>query len=175
MRKTIRQGITGYTMPMYMREILSSNLCPSFLGMTIVKEVGKYIFYYETGIRTKLDISRLQFRDKLTLLMTLMTINFENEEWLIKGDSYLIEPELIYSVDNSVEFGQVKLLFYPDFISKEFGPKLCSFADRIGASCSSEEKDILEQFKNAILTGDNYKARRVLEKNIDRLNFAKVV
>lgn len=175
MRKSLKQGITEYSMPLYMQDILSNHFCPNFLKMTIVYNNNSYMFYYETGIKKKVDYSKLCTREKLTLLINLMTINFENEEWLIKGDSYLLEPELIYSIGNGVEFGNLWILFYPDFRHKSFSDKLAIFAENIKDKSNSEEVGIIEQFKLAIVSEEPYKARRILEKNIDRLEFSKVV
>lgn len=175
MKKSLRQSITGYDMPLYMQEILCNNYCPNFLKMTIINESSSYMFYYETGVRRKLDYRKLTTRDKLVLLMNLMTVNFENEEWLVKGESYLLEPELIYSMDNRVEYGALRILFYPDFKSQDFSVKIAIFADKIKNNNDSVECNYIEQFKNTVITGDQYKAKRLLENNIDRLEFGKVV
>lgn len=162
-------------MPLYMQDILSNNFCPNFLNMTIVYSNNSYMFYYETGIKKKLDWRVLDTRDKLILLMNLMTVNFENEEWLIKGDSYLLEPELIYTLGNGVGLGNISILFYPDVRRQKFSVKLANFAEKIKNLDDSNEVNIINQFKTAVIEEEQYIARRILEKNIDRLEFSKVV
>ncbi len=175
MRKSLKQTVVDCKLPMYMRDILCNGYCPSFLNMTIVSDGGRLSLYYETGARTKLNIGRLSSADKMELILTIMTMNFENEEWLISAKFYLLEPELIYSLGDRVEHGTIKLLYYPDIMERSFDIKICSFADKLFKESCTDEKQIIEQFKRHVIEGDNYMARRVLEKNIDRLKLAKVV
>lgn len=60
-------------------------------------------------------------------------------------------------------------------MERSFDIKICSFADKLFKESCTDEKQIIEQFKRYVIEGDNYMARRVLEKNIDRLKLAKVV
>lgn len=175
MRKSLRQSITGYRMPIYMQDILSNHYCPNFLKMTIVNNCSTYMFYYETGVMRRLEYVGLSTREKLELLRSVIAIIFENREWLIGPESYLIEPELIYSMDNSVEYGRIGLLFYPDFKGLDEAHKLALFADKLKNSANTSETDIIEQFKNAVLVNDTYRAQRILERNINRLGYVQVV
>lgn len=175
MRKSLRQSITGYHMPLYLQEILSNHYCPGFLEMSIVNDNSSYMFYYETGVMKRLDYDRLDTRSKLELLLTLMTVSFENEEWLVSSDNYLIEPELIYSINNSVEYGNIGILFYPDFKGLDFEHKIAIFADKLKAGMHQEDCGCIDIFKTHMLNYDRFSARRILEKNIDRLDYEQVV
>ena len=169
MKKTLRQSIVNYHMPMYMCEILVNNYCPCFLSMTIVKENNSYMFSYDTGYSNRIDFAKLDTLDKLILLRSIMKLNSMSEDWLIKADTYLLEPELLYSYNNSVYSDEMKLLFYPDFNKVSFGTKLLSFIDKIKDPRNKRECELMEQLKRAVVEGDFNKFDRLAEKQIGRI------
>lgn len=169
MKKTLRQSICNYHMPRYMCEILANNYCPCFLSMTIVKENDSYMFSYDTGYNQKLNYNAMSTLDKLILLRSIIKLNSMSEEWLIKADSYLLEPELLYSYNNSVYSDEMKLLFYPDFNRMEFGTKLILFMDKIKNTRNRHECELFDRLKAAVEEGDYNKFDRLAEKNIGRI------
>lgn len=156
-------------MPRYMCEILANNYCPCFLSMTIVKENDSYMFSYDTGYNRRLDYSAMSTLDKLILLRSIIKLNGMSEEWLIKADNYLLEPELIYSYNNSVYSDEMKFLFYPDFKKMDFSTKLLLFIDKIKDARNRHECEIFEKLKAAIEEGDYIRFDRLAEKSIVRM------
>lgn len=156
-------------MPRYMCDILVNNYCPCFLSMNIVKENDAYMFSYETGNNRKLDYSVMETIDKLILLRSIVKLNGISEDWLIKADTYLLEPKLLYSYNNSVYSDEMKFLFYPDFNKVGFGTKLMLFIDKIKDPRNRRECDLMERLKEAIDVGDYNRFDRIAEKNIARI------
>lgn len=83
---------------------------------------------------------------------------------------YLLEPELIYSRNNSVTKERLKLLFYPDFNEMEFEDKLILFIDRITDMRKETEVKEMEDLKEMVLKGDRLRLLRYLDKRIVRLD-----
>ncbi|MBQ0005543.1 MAG: hypothetical protein KBS68_06765 [Clostridiales bacterium] len=169
MRRTLKQGISNYHMPRYMRDILINNYCPCFLSMSIVREDDSYMFSYDTGYSQRLDFSKLSTIEKLTLLRSIIKINHMTEDWLIKAEQYLLEPELLYSYNNSVYTDEIKLLFYPDFKNQEFKYKLAIFIDKIKDKRNRRETELFIKLKELSETGDILLLERTIEKAISRL------
>lgn len=169
MKKTLRQSICNYQMPMYMTEILVNNYCPCFLEMSILRENDSYMFSYETGYSKKINYSTLDTLDKLVLIRSLIKINQTTEDWLINAENYLIEPELIYSYENSVYFDEMKILFYPDFKNMSFNMKLNLFMDKIRDSRNQRESEIFEKLKELSNEMELLKMQAFIDKQIKRL------
>lgn len=167
--KEIRQEINECNLPTYMEDILINNYCPGFLRMSMVRENNDYIFNYQTERFNRIDISKLTTCDKIVLLRTIISLNDRNEDWLIAGDNYLLEPELVYSLNNSVEDGCVRLLFYPDFKKMTFKKKIILFAEKIKNRKNKTEIELIDNFKNVCETSDWNRTRQYLDKNILRM------
>ena len=164
--------INEYRIPTYMEEILTNNYCPNFLKMSMLRENNDYVFNYQTDRFQRIDISSLTTCLKLCLLRTIISLGERNTEWLIKADNYLLEPELIYSYNNSVSEGNVRLLFYPDSNRISFDRKLAAFAEKIKNKRDRKENELLDQFKNYVENCELNKARMFLDKNIMRMELA---
>ena len=171
--KNMKQEINGYHMPTYMEDILTHNYCPNFLRMSMVKERNDYVFSYQTGRYRKLDTDRLDTYLKLVLLRTVITLNERNADWLIKSENYLLEPELVYSLNNNVEDGCVRLLFYPDVQKQSLERKIVRFADTICNRNDSAERELIDKFKEVAEKADWNRTRLFLDKNIMRLQARK--
>ncbi len=169
MKRTLRQGINNYYMPIYMRDILINNYCPCFLEMSIVKENDSYMFSYDTGFSERMDMNKLSTIDKLMLIRSILRLNHLSEEWLIRAEDYLLEPELLYSYNNSVYTDEVKLLFYPDFKSQEFNLKLALLIDKIKDKRNKRELEVMERLKDISNDGDMVLLERTIEKMINRI------
>lgn len=175
MRRTLKQGISNYHMPRYMRDILVNNYCPCFLSMSIVKEDDSYMFSYDTGYSQRIDYSKLSTIEKLMLLRSIIKLNNMSEDWLIKAEQYLLEPELLYSYNNSVYTDEIKLLFYPDFKNQEFKYKLAIFIDKIKDRRNRRETELFMRLKDTAEEGDILLLERTIEKAINRLRQEKDV
>ncbi|MBE6040992.1 MAG: hypothetical protein E7220_00545 [Clostridiales bacterium] len=165
----IRHGLTEYRMPGYVEEVLSQNYCSCFISMTIVKDKDSYRFSYDPGRSRKLDIASLDTYRKLILLKTLISISRRSAVHLIAPDSFLLEPELLYTNDNRVDIDSLRILFYPDVKMLSFGNKLRIFSDRLFDHGNREEREYSEQFRNSLEDGDINRAGLFLDKNILRL------
>ena len=117
---TIKQGMTGYHIPAYMEEILTQNYCPYFVRMTIVRDGESYRFSYRPGHLTRLDTSALDTYNKTVLLQSVISVNEAAMGYLIGAENYLLEPELIYSTQNSTLSQDIRILFYPDIKRTQF-------------------------------------------------------
>lgn len=167
--KEVRQTINEYKLPTYIEDILTHNYCPNFLRMSMVREDNDYIFSYQTERFEKIDISRLNTYDKMVLLRTIIALNDENEDWLVKAENYMLEPELVYSLNNNVEEGCIRLLFYPDFKRTTFQKKIMQFAEKIKNKRNKMEVDMIENFKSICEMSDWNRTRLYLDKNIMRM------
>lgn len=170
--KDITHEINEYHIPSYMEEILTNNYCPNFLKMSMVRENNDYVFNYQTDRFRKIDISGLTTCLKLNLLRTIISLSEKNMDWLIKADNYLLEPELIYSYNNNVNEGNIRILFYPDSNKISFDRKLSAFAEKIKNRKDRKENELIDQFKNYVEHRELNKARMFLDKNIMRLEMA---
>lgn len=127
----ISQNMTGYRMPAYIEEILTQNYCRNFMNMSIIRDEGTYSFSYKPGCYTRLDAKEMNLYDKLLLLRNLIRMSENASDHLIKAESYLLEPELIYSKSGRVDTESLRLMYYPDIKKLDFRYKLALFADRI--------------------------------------------
>lgn len=173
MKRTLRQGINNYLMPTYMRDILINNYCPSFLSMTIVKEDDAYKFSYDTGHNKRLEMNALTTVQKLQLLRSVMKLNYTSEDWLIKAEEYLLEPELLYSYNNGVKSDDLRILFYPDFKNQEFNVKFALLIDKIKDRKNRRECEIFDKLKELSLEGDMMILERTIVKYTNRLRAEK--
>lgn len=167
--ENIRQDLTGYRMPAYMEEILTENYCGNFMKMSIVRDGGHYSFSYRPGNLSRLDTVNLRLYDKLLLLRNLIKLIEDNSDHLISAENYLLEPELIYAKDGSVDIGSIKLMYYPDAKKLEFRYKIVLFADRIMDKTIKEERDMADRIREAAEPGDINRIKLLLDKSILRL------
>lgn len=167
--KEVRQEISECKIPTYIEDILTHNYCPNFLRMSMVREDNDYIFNYLTGKYHRIDINKLDTFDKLRLLRSIISINDCNEDWMILAENYMLEPELIYSMNNNVAEGAIRLLFYPDHKRMTFQKKLLLFADKIKNKKNKSEVDIIDNFKSVCELNDWNRTRMFLDKNILRM------
>lgn len=167
--KNIRQEISDCNIPGYLQDILTNNYCPNFLRMSMVRESNDYIFRYQEGRYRKLQIEKLNTYRKVILLKSLLELVDKNEEWLIGPESYLIDPELVYSINNSVETSSIKLLFYPDYSMNPLACKVANFSKKITDARKDEEVDLMNQFRDIVANNSMNKARIFLDKNIMRM------
>ncbi len=124
----INQDMTGYRMPAYVEEILTENYCKNFVRMSIIRDSGKYSFSYKPVGLSRLDPSTMTLYDKLLLIRNLISLSENTSDHLIEGESYLLEPELVYSKGCSVDMNSIRLLYYPDVKKLDFRYKIVLFA-----------------------------------------------
>ena len=165
----IRQNMTGYRMPGYVEEILTQNYCGNFMNMSIIRDKGNYSFSYKPGSYKRLDAKEMSLYDKLLLLRNLITISENASDHLIKADSYLLEPELVYSRSGRVDVNNLKLMYYPDIKRLDFRYKLVLFADRLFSASIKEERDMADKLRESAEPGDLNRVKLFLDKNILRL------
>lgn len=169
-KKWLKQEITGYHMPMYLNDILTGNYNRNFLRMSIIKDGDAYMFSYDTADLRKIKTGDMTLHEKMQLIRGIIEISEENENHLVMARKYLLEPELIYSRNNSVTKERLKLLFYPDFNEMEFEDKLILFIDRITDMRKETEVKEMEDLKEMVLKGDRLRLLRYLDKRIVRLD-----
>ena len=167
--KNVRQQANECYIPRYMQDILTNNYCPNFLRMSMVRECDDYLFRYQTDRYKKLDIGKLDTHQKMILLKSLISLKDRNEDWLIQAENYLIEPDLVYSVDNQVGEKEIRLLFYPDYKQRSFSNKIVKFAEKIINLRNEEERNLISQFENFAKRGDWNRTKLFLDKNILRM------
>ena len=166
---TIKHGMTGYHIPAYMEEILTHNYCPCFVRMTMVRDGESYKLSYRPGNMKKLDVSSLDTYRKLLLLRSLIWISETAQNYLIGPECYLIEPELIFAQKNSTLAGKIRLLFYPDAKKMKLTGKLMLFAERIRDNNKRSERELFDQLREVIETGDVNRVKMFLDKHILRI------
>lgn len=169
-KKWLKQEITGYHMPMYLNDILTGNYNRNFLRMSIIKDGDAYMFSYDTADLRKIKTGDMTLHEKMQLIRGIIEISEENDNHLVMARKYLLEPELIYSRNNSVTKERLKLLFYPDFNEMEFEDKLILFIDRITDMRKETEVKEMEELKEMVLKGDRLRLLRYLDKRIVRLD-----
>lgn len=167
--KEVRQEISECKLPTYIEDILTHNYCPNFLRMSMVREDNDYIFNYQTERYSRINIDKLNTVDKLVLLKSVIAINDGNEDWLIQAENYLLEPELLYSTNNNVSEGAIRLLFYPDFKRMTFRKKIILFAEKIKNKKNRMEVELIDNFKIICERSDWNRTRLYLDKNILRM------
>ena len=161
--------MTGYRMPAYVEEILTENYCKNFVRMSIVKDSGKYSFSYKPAGLSRLDPSAMGLCDKLLLIRNLISMSETASDHLIGAESYLIEPELVYSKGRNVDINSLKLLYYPDVKKLDFRYKIVLFSDRILNKNIREEREMAERIRSAAEPGDMNRLKMFLDKAILRL------
>ena len=169
-KKWLKQEITGYHMPMYLNDILTGNYNRNFLRMSIIKDGDAYMFSYDTADLRKIKTGDMTLHEKMQLIRGIIEISEENDNHLVMARKYLLEPELIYSRNNSVTKERLKLLFYPDFNEMEFEDKLILFIYRITDMRKETEVKEMEDLKEMVLKGDRLRLLRYLDKRIVRLD-----
>ncbi len=167
--ETIRHGMTGYHIPAYMEEILTRNYCPCFVRMTMIRDGDTYRFSYRPGKFTKLNTASLDTYGRLVLLRSVITLSESAQGYLISPENYLLEPELIYSADNSTLPGHLRILFYPDVKRMKFPQKLMLFNERIRNNSIRDERELLGSLRDILDSGDINRAKMFLDKNILRI------
>ena len=167
--KELREEAIECKIPTYIEDILTHNYCPNFLRMSMVRENNDYTFSYQTERYKKLDVGKLDTYDKLVLLRTIISMRDGNEDWLIQDQNYMLDPELIYTLNNNVEEGCVRLLFYPDYKRYPFQKKLIVFAEQIKNARNKLETELIEKFKETCSLSDWNRTRMFLDKNILRM------
>lgn len=165
----IKQDMTGYRIPTYIEEILTQNYCDSFIRMSILKDKGNYSFNYKPGCLNRLETGNMSLYDKLLLLRNLISVSENTEDHLIGSDSYLLEPELVYAKNGSVDMGSIRIMFYPDVKKLDFRYKIVLFADRILNKNIKEEREMAERIREAAEPGDMNRIKLFLDKTILRL------
>lgn len=165
----INQNMTGYRMPAYVEEILTENYCKNFVRMSIIRDSGKYSFSYRPTGLSRLDPSKMTLYDKLLLVRNLISLSENASDHLIEGESYLLEPELVYSKGCSVDMNSIRLLYYPDVKKLDFRYKIVLFADRILNKNIREEREMAERIRSAAEPGDMNRLKMFLDKAILRI------
>ena len=165
----INQNMTGYRIPAYVEEILTENYCKNFVRMSIIKDSGKYSFSYKPAGLSRLDPSSMGLYEKLLLIRNLISMSETASDHLIEAESYLIEPELVYSKGGNVDINSLRLLYYPDIKKLEFRYKIVLFADRILNRNIREEREMAERIRSAAEPGDLNRLKMFLDKTILRL------
>ncbi len=163
----IRQNLTEFRIPNYMEEILTENHCSAFLRMSIIRENESYKFNYRPGNLQRLAVSNLNTYEKMLLLRKLIELIERTKRFLVPAENYLIEPELIYSVDGCIYEG-IRLMFYPDVKRMKPEYKILQFAERIVNKKDREERDVFNQLLQASENGNMNRMKLFLDKYIVR-------
>lgn len=161
--------MNGYRMPSYVEEILTENYCRNFVRMSIIRDSGNYSFSYKPAGLSRLDTSSLSLYDKLLLIRNLISMSEDASDHLIGAESYLLEPELVYSKGGNVDINSLRLLYYPDVKKLEFRYKIVLFADRILDKGIREEREMAEKIRSSAEPGDINRFKLFLNKTILRL------
>ena len=165
----INQNMTGYRMPAYVEEILTENYCKNFVRMSIIRDSGSYSFSYKPAGLTRLDPSAMALYEKLLLIRNLISLSENTSDHLIDGESYLLEPELVYAKGGKVDTDSLKLLYYPDVKKLDFRYKIVLFADRILNKNIREEREMAERIRSAAEPGDMNRLKMFLDKAVLRM------
>ncbi len=164
----IDQNMTGFRMPAYVEEILTENYCKNFVRMSIIRDSGNYSFSYKPAGLSRLEPSALGLYDKLLLIRNLISMSESTSDHLIGAESYLLEPELIYTKGGRVDINSLKVLFYPDVKKLDFRYKIMMFTDRIMNKNIREEREMGERIRTAAEPGDINRLKMFLDKTILR-------
>ena len=76
--------------------------------------------------------------------------------------------ENFHATFNAMQTAKIRIMYYPDIKALSFRYKLVLFADRIMNKRISEERDALEQIRQAAESGDVNRIKLSLEKQIMR-------
>lgn len=164
----IDYGIAGVKIPSYIEEILTHNYCPFFMRMSIIRERDVYKFIYRPANLRKINFSEMDIYSKTMLLRNLIDICNKTSGYLIRPERYLLEPELIYTAGSGYCPEDIRIMFYPDAKGLDAAHKIMLFAERIRGN-SRDERELFDQFKRVIETGNINRAGLLLDKNIMRL------
>ena len=167
--KTSKQTVSEHEIPRYIREILSNNYCPSFLKMSILSENSMLHFYYDTEGLQRLEMQGLKLYDKLLLVSSIIKLCRFAEECLIPCESFLVEPELIYSSEKRLTEDRLRILFYPDLVGISAGKKISNLINKLKMNSSKQENEVLEALSVMIGEEEWLKAERFIYKNMSRL------
>ena len=165
----ISQELAGYRMPAYVEEILTRNYCSDFMRMSIIRENGSYSFSYRPDSLQRLDTSGMSLYDKLLLIRRMISISEAASDHLIDAESYLLEPELIYTKGGRTDAGNLKLMYYPDARRLDIRLKIVIFADRIMDRSIKEEREMAGSIRESAEAGDMNRIKLFLDKSILRL------
>ena len=169
MYKTSKQDIKGYRIPGYIIEILTNNYCPSFLRMSVIKEKDSYKFSYNTDEFSQMDYQGMNTVGKLRLVKSILHICKLADDYLISPNAFLIEPELIYSRENSTSEDKIHILFYPDQSMRSYSMKIGVFVGKIKEKYNKQESEVLDALIKMTENEEWIKIERYIDKNIDRL------
>lgn len=150
MEQRINQRITGYHIPDYIGEILVRDHAKTFLKMVISKNADSYEFTYEITGYQRLTANRISSGQKMKLLEILYEINGINEDRLIPGEKYLLEPALIYWRNQELQRENVRLLYYPDIREEPFLRKWLALIEKILNPSAMEERELLEDIRTLL-------------------------
>ena len=167
--QSINQEMAGYRIPAYVEEILTQNYCSNFMRMSILKKDGEYSFSYKPGNYSRVDAKGMKIYDKLLLIRNLIRMTENSADHLIAAETYLLEPELVYSRHGQLDADNLRLMYYPDVKKLDLRYKIVLFADRIMDREIREEREMTERLREAAEPGDINRIKLFLDKNILRL------
>ena len=119
------------------------------MNMSIIRDKGSYSFSYKPGCYTRINAAEMKLYEKLLLLRNLISMSESASDHLIREDSYLLEPELIYSKRGRVDVENLKIMYYPDMKKLDFRYKLVIFANRILDPKIREEREMADRFRES--------------------------
>lgn len=162
----ISQRLIGHRLPEYMVEILVGGYAKAFLPMGILRKEDSYTFDYSLNGYRRCMANRLSAKEKFRLLEILYDMNEDNENHLIPGERYLLEPELIYWRNHQIQANTLRILFYPDIKGEPFQKKWLVLIEKILDPGISEERSLLDQIRVLLQKQNNpFLIRKLIEKN----------
>ncbi|MBQ6389146.1 MAG: hypothetical protein IJH90_05870 [Mogibacterium sp.] len=167
--KEIDQRLSGFRMPAYVEEILTHHYCPYFMRMSIIRDKDQYRFLYRPGSLAKINMAGLSTYDKLVLIRSLISISTKITGFMLRCNSYLLEPELIYSYAGRVTEDSIRIMFYPDVKNMDIRIKLMLFSERIRGDQSKEERELFNQLRELLESEDINRAALFLDKVLLRM------
>lgn len=166
MEDRIRQRLIGHRLPEYMVEILTGGYAKAFIPMGILRKEDSYTFDYSLNGYQRCRANRLPTQEKFRLLEILYDMNEDNENHLISGERYLLEPELIYWRNQRIQANTVRILFYPDIKGEPFQKKWLIFIEKILDPGIPAEGRLLDQIRSLLQKQNNpFQIRKLIEKN----------
>jgi hypothetical protein len=155
MEQRISQRIVGYHIPNYMSEILVRDYAKTFLKMVISKDSDSYEFTYKVTNYQRLMTDKISSAQKMKLLEILYEINKANEDHLIPGEKYLLEPALIYWKNQELNRENVRILYYPDIREEPFLRKWLVIIEKILDPSVGKERELIDEIRNFLRQGNN--------------------
>lgn len=166
MENRISQRIIGHRLPEYMLEVLTGGYAKAFLPVGIIRKEDSYTFNYDLNGYRRCKADRLPTKEKFRLLEILYDMNEDNENHLIPGDRYLLEPGLIYWNRHQIQMNTVRIIFYPDIKGEPFLKKWLIFIEKTLNAGIPEEQELLNQIRSLLQKqNDAYQIRKLIEKN----------